>query len=308
MSIKDSKRRLPPLTGLIAADAVARQTSFTAAADELNLTPSAVSHRIRALEDWLGFALFIRNTRTVTLTTLGHHYLQDIAKLLSGLETVTTHALAQIEKHQVIRLQTTDSFANRWLVERLPRFIDAHPYISVQIMTREYTEGFRTTNADIAILYGRGNWEGCIATKVLEETIFPVLSAKMASEWTHSEHLFQSYPLIHDDNLGTTWSDWWLAAEVEPGYSHAHQSKAGLHYNHSHLALKAAERGDGIALASQPLVSDALTKGDLVAPFAFKLHTGYSYYLLHRHIPQMACRMFIDWILREVALSQSFVK
>ena len=238
-----AKRSLPPLAGMIAADAVARLASFTAAADELHLTPSAISHRIRALEEWLGFALFTRNTRSVTMTSLGRDYLKDVAESLSGLENITAHAQARAGKRQVIRLQTTDSFANRWLVDRLPTFLQNHPDISVQIMTREYTEGFRTTDADIAILYGRGDWDGCIATSFLKETIFPVISPTISEDINHCDEIFQHYPLIHDDNLGTSWLDWWQAAAINPKDSQAYESTAGLHYNHSHLALKAAEKG-----------------------------------------------------------------
>lgn len=293
------KRKLPPLTGLVAADAVARLSSFSAAADELHLTPSAISHRVRVLEDWLGFSLFTRNTRSVTLTTAGRRYLNAVAKSLSELETMSIHAQTQEGQNQIIRLQTTDSFANRWLVDRLPTFLQNHPDISVQIITREYTEGFRTTEADVAILYGQGDWEGCITTPFMKETIFPVLSPTM-SKSTITEDFFQTTPLIHDDNLGTTWIDWWQAASIESGDYGEYESQAGLHYNHSHLALKAAERGDGIALASEPLVMNALDNGQLIKPFGFKLRTEYGYYLLQRYDNQEFCIKFIDWLLDEV--------
>lgn len=303
VSMRYAKRSLPPLAGMIAADAVARLSSFTAAADELHVTPSAISHRIKALEDWLGFALFTRNTRSVTMTSLGRDYLNDVAESLSGLENITAHAQARAGKAQVIRLQTTDSFANRWLVDRLPTFLQTHPNISVQIITREYTEGFRTSDADIAVLYGQGDWEGCIATALLEETIFPVVSPKILKDIHHKDEIFQHCPLIHDDNLGTSWLDWWQSAAINSGNSQDYESSAGLHYNHSHLALKAAEQGCGVALASEPLVVDALSHGQLIAPFKYKHCTEYGYYLLQRHESQQYCLLFVDWLLDEAIKS-----
>jgi LysR family transcriptional regulator, glycine cleavage system transcriptional activator len=297
------KRRLPPLTALATAEVIARQNSFTAAAEELHVTPSAISHQIRGLEEWLGFPLFRRDARSVSLTEDGAHYLARVSTLLGNLETITSSAMERVGKSRVFRIQTTDSFATRWLVGRLPKFHASWPGHSVRITTREYTDGFRSADSDLGILYGRGVWPGHEVTPLLSESILPVCSRALLQ--TAEDETLKSNRLLHDDNLGVSWKDWYAFVGISPppGLNEG----PGLHFNHSHLALQSAEQGNGIVLASHSLVMDALKDGKLVAIGDRALKTDYGYHMVQsREADDLSRnRVLVDWLLSEVSVSEN---
>lgn len=275
MSGKVVKRKLPPFSSLATAESVAQERTFTAAAEKLHVTPSAISHQIRGLEEWLGFTLFLRDVRSVRVTEDGAAYLEKVSAILNSLETVTLEAMEQAGKQKQLRIQTTDSLASRWLVSRLPSFQEKYPKLSVRIVTREFTEAYRPTDADIAILYGRGEWTNFTSSLLLPEAILPVCSPELL--YDDPIEILHKNNLLHDDNLGTTWDDWLSFAGLKaPLINHEH----GLHFNHSHLALQAAEQGAGVVLASLPLIIDALDNNKLIAPFGQRLETGFGYYIV----------------------------
>lgn len=292
------KRRLPPLAPLIAAETVARLGSFAAASEELHVTPSAVSHQVRQLESWLGFVLFRRSTRSVALTLAGRQFLEDVSEGLNALEASTAIAMEQAGKMVIARLQTTDSFAARWLVDRLASFQARHPHMSVRVATWEYTEGFRPAQSDLAILYGRGDWSLQHVMPLIMETILPVCSPAVAESLKSRHCKLAQVQLLHDDNLGASWHDWWASAQVASGEYEGVDLRAGLHFNHSHLALRAAEQDSGIVLASWPLVVDALHIGKLVAPFTHRLETGFGYYLVQSPDARIRqrCTPLAEWL------------
>lgn len=296
------KRRLPPLTALATAEAVARHPTFTAAADELHVTPSAISHQIKGLEEWLGFSLFRRDARSVRLTEEGADFLGKVAGILNGLESVTLEAMERAGKQKKLRIQTTDSFASRWLIERLPHFQHENPSMSVQIVTREFTEPYRPNEADVAVLYGRGDWPNCVSEMLLKETILPVCSPRLLLG-DPLKTLF-SNKLLHDDNLGTTWEEWLDFARIGIDQGRRADSLYGLHFNHSHLALQAAEQGGGVLLASRPLVIDALREGRLAAPFNQELDTGHGYFLVQSPEPERQKRSILlaSWLWAQCGL------
>jgi LysR family glycine cleavage system transcriptional activator len=291
------KRKLPPLASLATAAAIAQERTFTAAAEKLHVTPSAISHQIRGLEDWLGFALFRRDVRSVRITEEGAAYLEKVSVILNNLESVTLEAMEQAGKRKLLRIQTTDSLASRWLVSLLPSFQAKHPNLSVSIVTREYTEGYRSTDADIAILYGRGDWPNFVCNLILREAILPVCSPELLRG--DPLETLRGNRLLHDDNLGTTWEDWLAFAGIEMPPIGDRQHAHGLHFNHSHLALQAAEQGAGIVLASLPLVADALASKKLVAPFEQQLETGFGYHLVQSldADQQRRSRTLVEWLM-----------
>jgi LysR family transcriptional regulator, glycine cleavage system transcriptional activator len=303
------KRQLPPLNSLIVAETAARLGSFRAASDELHVTASAVSHQIRSLESWLGFRLFNRSVRSVGLTEAGRRYLFEVSALLDDLSRRTKMEIARSGKGQVLTVQTTDSFANRWLVARLPDFIAQHRGTSVQIVTFEYTEGFRPSEADMAVLYGRGKWPNSRATLLLEETIFPVSSPNLTALKKNKSLIegIADYTLLHDDNLGVSWQEWWSFAEGGAALDDSVDMAVGPHFNHSHLSLLAAELGSGVTLASWPLVIDALNEGSLVALSDKRLKTGFGYYILESTdaATRERCRTFVDWLSAQPPQSSS---
>ena len=296
---RDLKRRLPPLSALATAEVIAQQKSFTAAAEELHVTPSAISHQIRGLEDWLGFPLFRREARTVSLTEEGARYLAKVSAILGNLETVTSVAMERAGSQRMFRIQTTDSFASRWLVGRLPLFHQSFPGYSVKIVTREYTDGFRSTDADLGILYGKGVWPGCAVLPLLSESIVAVCSPSLLRTELHET--LRSNRLLHDDNLGLSWEEWYEVSAVAAPQSFS--PEPGMHFNHSHLALQSAEQGNGIVLASRPLVVDALKAGRLVVVGDRTLDTEFGYYVVQSSetADQARSQVLVDWLLSQVS-------
>lgn len=296
------RRKVPPLNSLIAAESASRLNSFKAASEELHVTPSAVSHQVRLLEDWLGFNLFDRSTRSIQLTESGGYYLKKISEFFDGIEALTEAELQRKGKIQILRLQTTDSFANRWLVSRLPRFQEMTADIDVRISTFEYTDGFKSSEVDVAILYGNGSWPMCDSTLLLKETIFPVCSPNICTgKQLENPRSILNYPLIQDYNLGATWKDWFSCSTKEVGLVDIETHKMGPIFNHSHLAIKSAELGNGFALASMPLVSDALKEGVLIAPFSSQIQSKSGYYFVKPYDKNNEKRsdVFFDWLISE---------
>ena len=301
-----AKRDLPPLTAVVMFEAAARHKSFKKASDELCVTPSAVSHQVRTLEDWLGIKLFDRSARAVELTDFGVRYQLELGALLDRLEQSSTGETDRRKRRKRITVQTTDSFATRWLIPRLSEFESLHADVTVKIVTRDFRDGLRASEADLGLLFIRE--ETCDAAAkhdaklLFAEEIFPVCSPTLTqSAETVSVADLSNFTLIHDDNVGVTWQEWISAAAKQQTDAASIKTKDGPRYNHAHLALKAAELGNGFALASNVLAGDALKDGLLVAPFAEKIATGRGYYLVQSQDPETKarCRPFSEWVASE---------
>ena len=171
VSFWQMKFRLPPLNTLRLFEAAGRHLNFKTAAQELGITPSAISHGIQALEDWLGSALFHRNGRIVTLTTAGEAYLPEVAEALSLLATAADHGASN-----TLHISAAPVFASRILLPRLPRFSELHPHIAVSVDTRHGVVEFPRDGADLAIRRGHGDWAGLSAELLLTESLVPVCS------------------------------------------------------------------------------------------------------------------------------------
>ena len=306
------KRKLPPLNAVVAFESAARHLSFRKAGDELCVTPSAISHQVRLLEDWLGVKLFERSTRAVELTDFGRRYMLELGALLDRLEKFSGNEdLSKTKK--TITIQTTDSFASRWLIPRLSEFESLHADSAVKIVTHDFRDSLRSSEADLGILFITEKERGAVSKKnnmrlLFREEIFPVCSPKlMQGIDSISVADLPRFTLIHDDNVGVSWRDWMAAAGGARIDASNPNTKNGAHYNHAHLALTAAELGNGFTLASNVLAGDALRKGNLVAPFAEKITTGCGYYLAQSEDSQVRkkCRVFSEWVVSECGEKQS---
>ncbi len=296
------KRRLPPLNAIVAFESAARNKSFKKAGDELCVTSSAISHQVRSLEDWLGVKLFERSTRAVELTDAGIRYMLELGPLLDQLEKFSGAETNRRKTKKIITLQTTDSFAARWLIPRLSEFESLHPDLVVKIITHDFRDGLRASEADLGILFITDKNPGAASANntqlLFREEIFPVCSPEiMQNRRSISVADLSNFTLIHDDNIGVSWQDWISAAT---GATNP-KPKDGPHYNHAHLALQSAELGNGFTLASNVLTSDALKTGRLIAPFKEKIITGCGYYLTQSEKPEVReyCRSFTKWICSE---------
>src|SRR3954463_3165478 len=169
---------LPSLTGLRAFEAAARHLSFTRAADELNVTQTAVSHLIRRLEEQLGIPLFVRRNRSLALTREARAYLPAVSSAFEDLRRATAR-LRRSERDGLLTVSTTASLAAKWLVTRVAAFQDANPGIEVRISTSAHLVDFEREQVDMAVRYGRGNWPGLRANWLMAEDIFPVCSPSL---------------------------------------------------------------------------------------------------------------------------------
>ena len=298
------KKKLPPLNAVVAFEAAARNKSFKKAGEELCVTSSAISHQVRALEDWLGLKLFERSTRAVELTDFGIRYSLELGALLGRLEKISHTEPGQRKNNKVITIQTTDSFASRWLLPRLPEFESLHPDITIKIVTYDFRDGLRSSEADVGILFLSADQSGAEAGNnhfrlLFPEEIFPVCSPEIVRDWKSIRvGDLSNFTLIHDDNVGVSWQDWITSANKGCSGTATVQTTDSTHYNHAHLALTAAELGNGFTLASNVLSGDALKKGRLVAPFKEKIVTGGGYYLAQseKARARSECRAFGEWI------------
>jgi LysR family glycine cleavage system transcriptional activator len=308
--------RLPPLNALKAFEAAARHLSVKKAAIELNVTPAAVSHQIRTLEEYLGIQLFHRYNRALELTDAARACLP---KLREGFGCLA-QAVERLRTHQsggVLTVSAAPSFAARWLMPRLHRFIAAHQEIDVRVsarMRRVSVDGKgdvaeRATveawleDSDIALLYGRGNYPGLRVHKLLDLSITPICSPKLLE----GEHALREpadlvhYMLLHDDtgdlyDNEAFWGVWLTAAGVE-----GVDWKRGPHFSHAVLALEAALDAVGVVATMPVLAAEELAAGRLVTPFPLRVPLASAYYLVSDEgaSSRPAVALFRDWLLEE---------
>jgi LysR family glycine cleavage system transcriptional activator len=309
--------RLPPLNALKAFEAAARHLSVKKAAIELNVTPAAVSHQIRMLEDYLGVQLFHRYNRALELTDAAR---ASLPKLREGFECLV-QAVERLRSHVsggVLTVSAAPSFAARWLMPRLHRFIAAHPEVDVRVsarMRRVSVDGKgdvaeRATveawldDSDIAILYGRGNYPGLWVKRLLDLTITPICSPQLLT----GEHpLRQPEDLVHHmllhDDTGDLYDnqpfwDVWLAAAGVQGVD----PRRGPHFSHAVLAFEAAIDAVGVVASFPVLAVEDMAAGRLVAPFDLHVPLVSAYYLVCQEsaASRPAVTLFRDWLLAEV--------
>jgi len=291
-------RRLPPLNAVRAFEAAARQSSFNRAAKELHVTPSAVSHQIRSLEEFLDTALFRRDGRQVTLTHEGEHYLAAVRKALALL-AAATERIAAPQASGVFTLSVAPAFATPWLVPRLAGFQVAHPEIEVRLIASLDPVDFSKTDVDAAIRYGLGNWPGLRVHRLFPEELIPVASKALRDgpNPIRTPQDLCAATLLHVLIRPGQWSMWLRAAGVT-----SIDAERGPRFDTTPLALETALAGHGVAIADRRLVEEHLRSGRLVALFDATLPSQRAYYLVYPEYcadsPTVAT--FRDWLLAEV--------
>lgn len=251
--------RLPPLTTLRLFEAAGRHLSFKRAAEELHLTPSAVSHGIQTLEDWLGVTLFVRGNRTLALSDAGAAYLPQVQAALEALAGATD-AVPGRRPSGRLRVSVAPTFALRWLIPRLPAFQERHPDISVSLDTAHRQLDFPRDGVDLGIRLGRGPWPALAAVKLLEEVLVPVCVPDLAAR-IHTVADLAAVPLLHVASVTEDWAAWLEAS----GNAGALDVSQGLRFDALHLAADAAARGLGVAVGRRPSVDPQIADGTLVA-------------------------------------------
>lgn len=306
------RRSLPPLRSLQAFEAAARHLSFAKAAHELSVTPGAISHQIKALEDWLGAPLFHRLTRSLRLTKAGEAALPLLTGGFDQLADATVRMRAQ-KGDQLLTVSVSPGFGSLWLVPRLDRFRRRHPDIEVRIDGTDRLVDVAGGEADVAIRYGPGGYSNVQSDRLFAMRATPVCSpstlARSPALKTPAD--LKHHTLLHVDwqEAEGSWRTWLLAAgvpEVDPF--------KGPRFTKEEMAVRAALDGEGVALIGDRMATDHLASGRLVRPFDAALSTPlvFAYFLLSprdRSDDPMISR-FRQWLLAEArdpdALEGSF--
>ncbi|MGL5285860.1 MAG: transcriptional regulator GcvA [Aeromonas sp.] len=290
-------RRLPPLNALKAFEAAARHLSFTRAAEELFVTQAAVSHQIKALEEYLGIKLFRRKNRSLLLTEEGQGYFLDIKDIFAAISEATDKLLARSAKG-ALTVSLPPSFAIQWLVPRLVRFSERHPDIDVRIKAVDLDEGSLTDDVDVAIYYGRGSWPGMRADKLHTEYLIPVCSPMLlvGPKPLRTPDDLTRHTLLHDTSR-RDWKSWFRQVGVD-----APNVNQGPIFSHSTMVIQAAIHGQGVALGHSVLAQPEIDAGRLICPFEQVLVSKNAYYLVcnEQQADQGKIVAFREWMLELV--------
>lgn len=264
--------RLPPLTALRAFEAAARHLSFAKAAEELYVTPAALSYQIKSLETDLGVQLFRRLNRAVELTEAGRLLAPGVSEGFEALKAAVRN-LNRMREGRGLILTAGPAFTAKWLAPRIFRFIERRPDIEVRIVASLKKLDFARDEVDAAIRFTRQNEEpGCYVETLIEELLSPVCAPSIAAKLKTPEDL-RTVPLLHDDSMSMManpphWGHWLQAAGVEMDWS------KGTKFSNADHSLAAAAEGGGVALGRLSLAADDLRSGRLVAPFDLAVNTG----------------------------------
>jgi DNA-binding transcriptional LysR family regulator len=292
--------RLPPLSSLRVFEAAARHNSFRKAADELNLTASAVSHGIQTLESWLGVELFHRKARGLQLTSAGEAY----APMVNQALTILAKATEQLPGRAAtgtLSISSAPTFANKILLPRLDKFAAQFPDVRVTIDTSQRRVDLTLDEFDVAIRFASMKDPPPDWTLLAIETLIPVCSPgrkKQLAAISGADPLSRA-PLIHVTSVSTDWNHWFEASgtELPPPIG-------GLRVDTVAMAFDAASRGLGVALGRRPLVDDDIDSGRLVPLTARTLPSGSGYWLItsHADFQKPEVKQFRRWLLAELGV------
>jgi LysR family glycine cleavage system transcriptional activator len=299
-------RSLPPLNSLRTFEAAARLGSFTKAARELNVTPAAVSHQIRGLEEYLGVTLFRRTTRSLVLTDQATAAAETLREAFDriGQSVESLRSSGQSGKSGALSISVTPAFATRWLISRLPRFQKRHPRVHLRIAASSSPVDFDQDDVDVAVRIGRGGFAGVVAISLFHEWLAPVASpAFLRQNVLRKPADITRVPMLHDNSMrragrARAWLEWFRVAGAPLAEAHR-----GTQFDDGHLALQAAAAGAGVALGRLIYAVDDLEAKRLRIAMQPVMEMDIAYYLL---IPESRANLpavvaFRTWIEAEAA-------
>ena len=286
--------RLPPMQALRAFEAAARERSLTKAAESLHVTHGAISHQIKSLESDLGVRLVERAGRGIRLTEEGERFAARVrtafAELITAVQEIATRA-----NPRLLRVSVVPSFAARWLLPRIGRFVAAHPDIDLDVSSNMANVDFQRDDADVAIRYGLGQWDGVRVEHLLDDSFFPVCSPRIAGGVPKHPADLARYTLLRADEL---WKPWFEAAGLD-----LPEPARGALFNDSSHMMQAAAEGQGIALGRATLLGNDERNGVLVRPFAIETPGARRFYLVYppRNAESPKLATFRGWLHAEIA-------
>jgi LysR family glycine cleavage system transcriptional activator len=296
--------RLPPLKSLQAFESAARQLSFTLAAQQLNVTPGAVSQQIRLLEEFLETSLFHRQNRAIVLTEAGQLLLPMVSK---GFEHLRD-AVSQVQKRAdggPLTITSAPSFVSKWLIPRLARFKNLNPEIDVRIDTSDRLVDFAREDIDVGIRFGDGVYPELETVFLFSFDLIPVCSPELLHDESQLKVVsdLKNFTLLHSntDYLDPGWPDWamWLKVVCADEVDSTH----GIFFNQSDHLFQAALDGQGVALLANVMADPEIAAGRLVQPFSTRMPVKFNYHLVTSPYKAGLTKVaaFRDWILAESA-------
>lgn len=291
------RRLLPDLSTLVTFEAAARHGNFSRAAQELNLTQSAVSRQIKDFETQTGQLLFERVRKRVILSEAGAQALPEVRRLLAEAERLMLDTLAAGPVTQPLRIGTLPTFGVRWLVPRLADFLTKHPNISLTVESRDNPFDFSSDQLDLTIHYGRPVWPGAVADFLCNETVVPVANRDLARRISGPITDLSRAPLLHLTSRPQLWTQWLSR------YADGTEVWRGQRFDQFSMVIAAATAGLGVALLPTYLIEAELASGSLVQLFDAPMETENAYYVV---IPEgrqgyLASVSFREWILDQVS-------
>lgn len=291
-------RRLPFLNGIKAFEASARTGSFARAADELNVTPAAISRMVRLLEERMGLALFQRKPNGLALTPAGRAYQTGLTQIFDALANLTARVTALASPSVTVGVGPT--FAIRWLIPRLASFYARHPDIDVRITTGGAAAPF-AEDWTCGIRLGNGTWPGFAAEPLFAADLIPVCAPALATQLKKPADLGKAV-LLRVAHAPDDWRRWLKAAGV------ARMPPKGPQFEFYGQALQAAVDGVGIAMGIRPYIDDDLAAGRLVTPFSLTVPKGERWYLVYNQarLEEPGFTAFRAWITKVAETAASF--
>lgn len=293
MSIQ--RRLLPSMSTLAAFDAAARSGSFTAAAQELNVTQGAISRQIRLLEKQLGILLFTRDKQRVYLTEQGKRYAENIR---SALHSIGYATLKAIDNHHsvTINLAILPTWGSRWLMPRLPHFFQQHPNITINFATTASPVDLTRHGWDAAVHYGLAEWPGAKCYHLMDDEVVAVCTPHhLATTQIHTAADLINMPLLHLVSRPDAWQNWFETFNIT-----SIDAKLNMHFEHLGALIAAAVAGLGIALVPKMLIKKELQSGQLVVALPIEIYSKQSYYFVTpRDRSSHAVSLFQAWLMEQ---------
>lgn len=286
------KRRLPSIITLECFEAVMRDGHVTRAAENLNLTQSAVSRQIKNLEQFVRRPLFRRERKRLVPTEAAKQFAAALDPLLSELEAQTLKLVTWGAYDKVLTLGLLPTFGSRWLIPRLSGFTSTHPDIQINIVTGLTPADFTAAKTDVAIQYGDGQWPGFITHQLQDEAIVAVIAASLIND--NENPCVENFDRLHMRTRPTAWQEWSNATNSDPP-----AIREGTQFENFTMMIEAVRAGLGVAILPEMYIRDDLKSGRLIAPFGPAIKSKGAYYLVYaEHLAETEkVTLFKTWLL-----------
>lgn len=287
-------RKLPPLHALAAFEAAARHQSFAKAAEELFLTHSAVSHRIRQLEESLGAKLFLRLNRSILLTPAGAQFLETVRETLHKLQSASSRLAA--DRRLGVRISVAPAFPSQWLAHRIGEFLAKHPTIDLEIQSNSHMVNLRTEDIDVGVRFGDGHWPDHHCVKLFSDEFSPVCSPAYLQKVAPIRAPQDLKRAVLLRNSKVAWKEWFDAVGLD-----WEEPRSGPLFAEVNLLLDAAASGAGVALAGRVLTTAGLRSGRLVKVLDATAHSKRAFYAvcLPEKLQRREVAVFVEWLAAE---------